>query len=130
MEHHGNISHYVLICVGFDTFTSLFLLIFTLYHLPEARQCFLFVQVLAAFISANAGLSGRKINHPDTCFYLVHVLSALAAAAKGFKQHLFRVKNFSFGLRTTAKIQKPVLALVTNAVRTWTDPLHRTDKLR
>ena len=25
MEHHGNISHYVLICVGFDTFTSLFL---------------------------------------------------------------------------------------------------------
>ena len=91
MEHHGNISHYVLICVGFDTFTSLFLLIFTLYHLPEARHCFLFVQVLAAFISANTGLSGRQIDCSNTGFHLVHVLPALAAAAKGFKQHLFRV---------------------------------------
>ena len=36
--HHGNISHYVLICVSSNTFTSLFLLIFTL-----LRPCFCIV---------------------------------------------------------------------------------------
>ena len=93
-------------------------------------QCFLPVQILAAFIGRNADLPGRQINGTNTGFYFVDILPALSTAAKGFKQNLSEIEGFRFSSSTAAEIQKPILALVSGAIGALADPLHGTDELR
>lgn len=106
------------------------LLILALYKFLQVHQCFLLIQILAAFLGTDDDLPSRQIDCSDTGFHLVHILPALAAAAKGFKPHLFRVKCFCFGFCAAAEIQKPLFAFMSGTVRALTNPLHRTNKLR
>ncbi len=102
------------------------LLIQLLYALPEPGNRFLLVGILTALLGADHRLPGGQIDRPNAGFHLVDILSALAAAAEGFKDNLFRVELITLLHRTGAEINKPIFALVFRSVGTGAYPFYRT----
>ena len=98
-----------------------------LYQILETRNSLLLICVLAPLLGANYSLSGGQVDCTDACLDLVYILTALAAAAEGIKNHLTRIELSDLSNSASTKVNKPVFALMLRSIRAPTHPLDRAE---
>ena len=87
-------------------------------------QSKLFIHVLAALIGGYRAEFERQISRPDTCFDLVDILPAFAAAPEHVKTDQASIKTNAVINFNRAHINKPILAPMTWPEGTLANPFH------